>query len=216
MVVSIRWRSGDLMSADLALPFHGPAPNRQVEVLKQFAWYDAAAWKQELPNAGYWWPPLLDKLTVASRVDGREWRKVTRADVFSLAKTASRPQGMVRLLVASMVWGVGSSAQSRRRHLKVLRPFVDNSSLDSLGKNLLAAVKLAKTTSPIDAYAALHGKKPGEGKLRIEHLGPAYSTKLLYFGSFESCKIALPALILDRRVSTALTWLTATSWAENS
>jgi hypothetical protein len=47
------------MMSQVALPVHGPAPDRQVEVLGHSIWYDATAWKRELPGADEWWPPAI-------------------------------------------------------------------------------------------------------------------------------------------------------------
>jgi hypothetical protein len=120
---------------------------------------------------------------------------------------------MVQLLVAAIVWGVGNSVQGRRRHLKFLEQPAANHSLAKLGRRLVSAVELARSESPISAYAALHGCESGEGSLNVPHLGPSYGTKLLYFSSYSSSlESATPALILDQRVATALSWLTGAAW----
>jgi len=203
------------MSGLPKLPFRGQAPDRQNDVMQQYAWYDSAVWKKDLDDPDSCWPSFLDELEVKSRKDGRGWRKVSRRNVFDFAKTVGSTEGAVQLLVASMVWGIGTSAQSRRRHLKVLSPFVKDGELDKLGKTLLDAIGQARKVSPVAAYAVLHGKEPGEGSLKVDYLGPSYGTKLLYFATFEKHSAKLPALILDRRVATALTWLTGTPWAEH-
>jgi hypothetical protein len=52
------------------------------------------------------------------------------------------------------------------------------------------------------------------GRLRIDWLGPAYGTKLLYFAAYDARTAAgrTPPLILDSNVAQAINWLTGTDW----
>jgi hypothetical protein len=86
--------------------------------------------------------------------------------------------------------------------------------MGTLGKKLADAVAIAKTQSPVDAYAALYGTGPGEGTLRIDQLGPSYGTKVLYFAAYDQLQGAgeVPPLILDSNVATALHWLGCANW----
>jgi hypothetical protein len=194
-------------------PFRSDPPDRQAEVLRQASRYDPAVWKAAVPDAVRCWPDVLDTLPTSSRsTETRTLRLVSRSDVFSLAAEASEPWSALSAYVVVAAWGAGMSARGRVRSLRSLTSAAAVGKLEAVGRNLMEAADLARSGSVVAAYAALHGRGPDEGGLRVTHLGPAYGTKVLYFAAYENRADGLPALILDSRVATGLGWLTKTEW----
>ena len=107
------------------------------------------------------------------------------------------------------------SVRGRTRSLRSLSAASADDGLEAAGRKLIEAVELARSGSVVAAYAALHGRRPNDGRLRVTHLGPAYGTKLLYFAAYEHREGVLPPLILDSRVATALGWLTKDEWPKD-
>lgn len=198
------------------LPFRGERPDRRSEVLGQSSRYDPAAWRAAVPDAEELWPDLLDTLTTSVRsTKTRPLRLVSRSDVFSLAATASEPWSILSAYLAVAAWGAGMSVRGRTRSLRSLSAASADDGLEAAGRKLIEAVELARSGSVVAAYAALHGRRPNDGRLRVTHLGPAYGTKLLYFAAYEHREGVLPPLILDSRVATVLGWLTKDEWPKD-
>lgn len=195
------------------LPFRGERPDRQSAVLGQSSRYDPVGWREAAPEAEGLWPDLLDTLPTSVRsTKDRPLRLVSRSDVFSLAATASTPWSILSAYLAVAAWGAGMSARGRARSLRSLTATSARGELEAAGRKVVEAVELARSGSVVAAYAALHGRRPSEGQLRVTHLGPAYGTKVLYFAAYEHRGSGLPPLILDSRVATALGWLTKDEW----
>lgn len=136
------------------------------------------------------WIGLLDVLPPAAR-EGR----VTRGDVFEVAKAVSSGQQPVRdLFTASYIWGQGGTGYGRSRYDKII----------AVGAKLDACLDRALQTARVDvvdAYAQLFGgyvRDGGEPRAasgddrwsRVAGYGPAFFTKFLYFAGGR-------ALILD-------------------
>jgi len=94
----------------------------------------------------------------------------------------------------------------------VLRSAADESDLPSVGKRLVDAIEIAKSGLAAGAYSALHGSQRGEGWLNVQHIGPAYGTKVLHFGPFTMSNATPEPIILDSNVARALGWLCNAKW----
>lgn len=179
-------------------PFRGPAPSRDTWVLAQATPFDKAAWTDRLPHPD-WWPPELDD--VPTNAKGQPY--VDRETVFAIASNAYVDElHAARAWVASTVWGTG---------LKQVARFSKPLRQDAL-QRLTDALTTLRNEGSLAAYAMLH-PHPGCGG-PMPHLGPAFSTKLLYFVGFQIWDADLPPLILDRRVATALTHVTKQHWLD--
>jgi len=179
-------------------PFRGTPPDRTEYVLGQWFWFSRQAWRQALPDPGYW-PTRLDD----RKVEGR-WPTIDRAAVFSVAAEACDPVTSARALVAAMAWGVSTSARERARRLRVFD--VDH---ESTSNQLWEAVTLLRTEGAVAAYDALHGS----GSSGIKHLGPSFGTKLLYFAGYDEVRGQSRPLILDKYVTIALNMLCNVGWS---
>jgi hypothetical protein len=197
----------------LPLPFRGTPPDRQSSVLDQTSRFPPANWKADTPHPAKCWPSVLETLPLSVRSTAtRILRLISRDDIFSLTAKLTTPTETLQSFVATAVWGVGMRAQSRERVLRVLAEAPAPTQLNTVGQKILDAVTVARTTSPVAAYAALHSKNPQEAALNVKFLGPSYGTKILYFAAYHQFGGDLPPLILDRWVATALNWLRGTAW----
>ncbi len=179
------------------LPFRGAPPARDTYVLGQAAPFPAARWKELLPDPA-WWPEELDACP-----RGHKWPLLDRRTVFTIAQRAGDPLGAVQTLVASCVWGTGTSAQSVTRVARTLGQ-------QDLPQRLVDVVTALSVGGAADAFDLLHG----HGNV-IAGLGPSFGTKFLYFAGFGRGLGEHQPLILDDRVALAVRRLSGVSWPYN-
>lgn len=120
---------------------------------------------------------------------------MSRSDVFAIAATESDHRDL-HTAVAAYVWGVGFNARISIGRL--VRAFTTNA--DTVEKNLQAAATTLADDGAVAAYAMM---RVG-GAARTKFMGPAYSTKYLFFRGYHDAGTGLRPLILDKRVATAL------------
>jgi hypothetical protein len=182
-----------LINPDAPLPedIYRRLPSR-AKVLSHAVSVDAARWKRELSARGLRGP--IGKLNGAGVVQLR------RGDVFSIADQEPSPELAIHLLWYSLAWGLGTRAP--RLHARLNGIAED----ERKAGNLLAeAWELVRKEADAEkAYSVLTTDK---GKGRIKWLGPAFSTKFLYFA--QGSTTAPSYLILDAVVARNLR---ATAW----
>jgi hypothetical protein len=188
-------------------PFRGPPPDRDRDVLGQWAYFNAQKWQERLVNPRLW-PRELDLCPLGTRSDGSQQQFVTRADVFHIVRHSTTPMSTAKAYVALAVWGSGMSGWSSFR---TLRPFNDFKQSERwIGGRLRSAVRvlLSPSGGPVAAYDALHGNR----QCAVQGLGPAYGTKVLYFMGYDDTSESSQPLILDQYVSIAINRLCGTEW----
>jgi hypothetical protein len=168
-------------------------------VLGQAVDFDPVRWKARLPAASAW-PSALD-----CRPMGKKWPSVDRSGVFDICATADTADGAVQAYVAAAVWGTGTSAQSVERRINVLTGNPDG----EVGRRIAEAVGILRERGAVAAYAALR-----TGVLSVNYLGPAFFSKILYFGGFDSAAGELRPLIIDRWIARAVNAWKGTTWEE--
>jgi hypothetical protein len=89
---------------------------------------------------------------------------VDRRTVFSIARKADTIEGRRHLLVAALVWGTGTKAQSVRRRAQIF--------LHSPDADIDARLKALRERGDTEAYWALNNVR------HIRHLGAAFFTKV--------------------------------------
>lgn len=140
-----------------------------------------------------WWPEAVDRLP---EVPGRPgYRRISRQDVFDLAADGS-PEGRVGLLLASFMWGTGSSAFLVGRRARVFT----RTPIEDVGARLVAATDLLHTDGPVAAYESLLARQSNH----VKYLGPAFFTKFLYFAAGHPSAVTPQPLILDKLVARSL------------
>lgn len=196
------WHAGIVNALD---DFLGQRPpDRGLEVLGQTVRFYPRHWAARVPQC---WPQEL-----TGTVDARGGRGIDRAEVFTYAVDGSQQdQGVAGADVyfAACAWGSGSKARTVARRL---RPLIEDAHEGCshpmyvrLGEAIWSALTLQREAGPVAAYALLSG--PG----RIPGLGPAFFTKVLYFGHGADLGPGGP-LILDRYVAAALNDLYGWGW----
>lgn len=140
-----------------------------------------------------WWPEAMDHLPEMPERPGYQW--ITRQDVFNLAADMS-PEGRVRLLLASYMWGTGSSAFLVGRRVRVFT----RTPLEVVGERLVSAADLLHSQGAVAAYESLLARQPNH----IKYLGPAFYTKYLYFTAGHPPTVQPQPLILDKFVARSL------------
>jgi len=170
------------------LPFRGDPPDRATWVLGQSFDFDPTRWQRLLPVADMW-PGELDACPVVGR-----WPSVSRATVLSVGERAHEPVGAVQTYVAAAVWGNGTDPRGVHRRVRVLA-----ASASEVADSLASAVRTLRSEGPEAAYERLHG----HGNL-VNHLGPSFGTKVLYFAGYGRVAGGRQPLILDQFVVLAL------------
>lgn len=139
------------------------------------------------PRVSDGWGGFLEQLPAQDR----GYCPITRADLLDAAETHGLPQA----LLASYVWGTGSSAFLVGRRARVFR---DNDA-QRVDDSLHAVADTLQHGNTVEAYASmLRG-----GPHNLKHLGPSFFTKFLYAADAHSgqpCR----ALIFDQFVAVAL------------
>lgn len=179
--------------ADLALPTYVRASlgNREQSVLDQgfddsellLGW-----WNTELGRAGVTSGP------VSVDPNGSGASRLTRASLFRLAgrlSSSSEPEENLNFVWHVLAWGSGRSRRNNRARIASL-------SAEKNADLLSTALEHARAGRTAEAYACLIRR--GGGK--IDRLGPAFFTKLLYFAG--AGEASHPCLILDARVAASL------------
>ncbi len=177
-----------MINPDAPLPddVYGRLPSR-AEVLSHEVSADAARWQRELAVRGLTAP--------IGKLHGSGVVQLSRGDVFSIADQEPSSESAIQLLWYSLAWGLGTRAP--RLHAR----------LDGIAENEgEAASRLAEAwelvrndADPEKAYSVLATDK---GRARIKWLGPAFSTKFLYFA--QGSAAAPSYVILDGVVATHL------------
>lgn len=184
------------MVIECTLPFKGDPPARESCVLSQGFAFNRQSWRSGLPREEAW-PQELDTYAVQGR-----WPRITRQDVFTIARRATDATAMSQLFAAAAVWGTGTAGRGRVRRLRVFEQ-----DPESVGERLARARGLLKSCGPLEAYEFLHGRRNA-----IPNLGPSFGTKVLYFAGYEACPGPRP-LILDQYVTIALNRLCHCDWS---
>jgi len=184
----------------IVLPGHADLPDRET-VLGQAIPFDRTRWVPVLPDST-WWPTLLDECPQVGR-----WPRVDRRTVFGIAGQADTAEGRRHLLVAALVWGTGTKAQSVSRRARIF----EESLPAEIDARLGAALDVLRERGGVEAYRAFNNDQ------KIRHLGPAFFTKVLYFAGHDSAAAPHGPVILDSVVSRALRAMKAvdTGWPEN-
>ncbi|MFH8386861.1 hypothetical protein ACH4E7_39105 [Kitasatospora sp. NPDC018058] len=182
------------------LPSDADLPDRDA-VLGQAIPFDRARWIPLLPDST-WWPGALDECPKAGR-----WPWVDRRTVLGIAARADTAEGRRHLLVAALVWGTGTKAQSVIRRARIF----EHTTAEEIDARLDAALGVLQEMGAVEAYRAFNNDQ------RIPHLGAAFFTKVLCFAGGDSVKGPYRPIILDRVVSRALKdhGAVAPNWPDN-
>lgn len=148
-----------------------------------------------IPIATDWWNTEIAAAhlpgTPVTRPDVNQF---SRGDLFTDAANLdpSSEEELLRFLWRVLAWGSGMKLRLNRERIRAV---ADNrsSAVAALRQALQAARK-----DPAQAYEAL---RP-EGRNAIAYLGPAFSTKILYFAG--SGALDHPCVILDSQVAATL------------
>jgi hypothetical protein len=163
-------------------------------VLDQSIPVDAARWRETLNARAL--PKLVGKL------DNRGHIALSRADVFTVANQEPTPDAALQLLWYCLAWGLGLRAPRLHARLDAIANDPNRAS-----QLLTEAWRSVRDMGDPEASYAILTTARGVG--RIKWLGPAFSTKFLYFAQGVA---ATPThLILDKVVSTKLQ---ATAWPD--
>lgn len=161
------------------------------DVLTQGFAFRPSWWRRHVDPP--WWPEPVDRLPEAPERSG--YQRISRQDVFDLAADSSS-EGRGRLLVATYMWGTGSSAFLVGRRVRVFT----RTPLDVVGERLVAAADLMHSDGPVAAYESLLARQHNH----IKFLGPAFFTKYLYFAAGQPTTVQPQPLILDKFVARSL------------
>nr|WP_282703855.1 hypothetical protein [Streptomyces sp. CC219B] len=95
--------------------------------------------------------------------------------MFSIVSQADTVEGRRHLLVAALVWGTGTKAQSVNRRARVF----EHSSPADIDARLSEALDVLRARGAAEAYWAFNNDQ------RVPYLGPAFFTKVLYFAAHD-------------------------------
>ncbi|MFJ9075616.1 hypothetical protein ACIRO3_10210 [Streptomyces sp. NPDC102278] len=142
-----------------------------------------------------WWNTAMAVARLpGAPVTGPDVAQLSRGDLFTDAANldTSSETELLRFLWRVLAWGSGMKLRLNRKRIRAV---ADNrsSAVAALRRALWAARE-----DPAKAYEAL---RPG-GRNAIAYLGPAFSTKVLYFAGGGA--LDHPCAILDSRVATTL------------
>ena len=189
-----------VINPDAPLPddLYRRLPSRS-EVLSHAVSADAARWQKELSARGLTAP--------IGKLHGSGLVQLSRGDVFSIADQEPSPKAAIQLLWYSLAWGLGTRAP--RLHARL-----DGIAEDEGEAALLLAEAWELVRNEADAEKAYSVLTTDKGRARIKWLGPAFSTKFLYFAQGSSA--APNYFILDEVVARNLrptAWPSAPSTA---
>lgn len=115
--------------------------------------------------------------------------------MFAIAATESEHREL-HTAVAAYVWGLGKNAYSIGW---LVRAFTANT--DTVENHLRLAASILAADGSVAAYRSMLSG----GRAKTKFMGPAYSTKFLFFIGYQNPEVTgLRPLILDKRVATAL------------
>lgn len=171
-----------------------PLPAGLIEHLQRTPRSTVTSQAIDIP-AGWWNEHLSARSLPGGPVEPDPGTTVlTRASVFRLAAEAREdPAAALRLLWHALAWGAGHRLRQCDRRIDAIGEL----GTDRSGTLLAAAARRAAT----DAWGAYDLLNAG-GQPAIPFLGPAFSTKFLYFAGGGAPDH--PCLILDSRVTYAL------------
>lgn len=164
-----------------------PPPRDSPYLLDQGTTFIKGHWLGHLPDREFW-PKELDDLT-----------SVDRRTLFTLGEDADNEVGVVRLLVATFAWTMGTRWRTASRLGQV---FEENR--DVVGPHLAEAVRTARAEGPVAAFTMLTRR----GSHALSKLGGPEFTRVLHFGAFHQTG----ALILDQNVTVGINALRGTDW----
>ncbi|MEU5077780.1 MULTISPECIES: 8-oxoguanine DNA glycosylase OGG fold protein [Streptomyces] len=148
-----------------------------------------------IPIATDWWNTEIAAAHLpGAPVTEPDVTQLSRGDLFRDAANldAGREEELLRFLWRVLAWGSGMRLRLNRQRIRAV---ADNPS--SAVAALRQALQAARE-DPAHAYEAL---RPG-GRNAIAYLGPAFSTKVLYFAG--SGALDHPCVILDSQVAATL------------
>lgn len=168
--------------ADEAL-LEGPLTEAQVAALKSWALARTSTGLSlsEIVNAQFVkvrpdsWGDLLSALG-GTRERVAESGKISRLDVFDVARQSHSSGKWRPLLIASYIWGQGPNGYGPHRLRQILASAPRGGS--DVDVCLRDAVAVMQSGHAVDGYRRLRGAVPG--------LGPAFFTKFLYFAAAAS------------------------------
>ena len=166
----------------------------RIAVLNQPIRVDATRWQEALHIRGL--PMPVGKLAARGQV------VLSRADIFAVADQDPTPDAALQLLWYSLAWGLGPRAPRLHARLDAIAKDQDGAS-----KLLVKAwISVRDGDDPATSYAVL---TTSGGAGQIKWLGPAFSSKFLYFAQGQA--VTPTHLILDKVVATNLK---ATAWPD--
>lgn len=184
--------------ASLSDDIYRRLPSR-AKVLSHAVAVDTARWKKELSVRGLPGP--------TGKLNGSGIVQISRADVFSVAEQEPSRESALQLLWYSLAWGLGTRAP--RLHAR----------LDGIAEDKRKAANLLteaweSALNGADAEKAYSVLTTHKGRGRIKWLGPAFSTKFLYFaqGSTKAPSYVILDAVVARNLRPAA-WPSAPSTA---
>lgn len=174
-----------MMNEDAPLPHDVYAALPGVDaVMQQKIVVDGSRWQKALSERGL--PLLQGKLADPGRA------QVSRSEVFEMGSREVTSENAFQLLYYSLAWGLGLKGSHLHQRLDGLAK-----NQDRAGELLASAWAAVRNEAPAqEAYSILTSNRGGG---RISWLGPAFSTKFLYFA--QSSNVEPRYLILDNVVS---------------
>ncbi|THA70714.1 hypothetical protein E6P78_09080 [Streptomyces sp. A0958] len=149
-----------------------------------------------VPIAAAWW----NAETAAARLPGAPVAEpgvagLSRGDLFVEAPglDAGSDEELLRFLWRVLAWGSGMKLRLNRARIQAVA--ADRASAVAA---LREALRVAREDDPARAYEVLRPR----GRNAVAYLGPAFSTKVLYFAG--GGELGHPCVILDSRVAVTL------------
>ncbi|WP_431712107.1 hypothetical protein [Glutamicibacter uratoxydans] len=147
--------------------------------------------------------PSVPSILQSEETDGRGRIALSRGDLFDLGSKVATVQDAVNFYVAVCSWGAGTKARDIYRRIATLND-------RDAGEKLLGGITLARDAQVAaeDAYHAFYTS----ARYRLNGLGPAFFTKLLYFAAGPTDSRKMRHLILDKKVATSIGWPNKVWW----
>ncbi|MFE5137248.1 hypothetical protein ACFRDV_06160 [Streptomyces fagopyri] len=148
-----------------------------------------------IPIATDWWNTEIAAAHLpGAPMTGPDVTQLSRGDLFTDAANldAGSEEELLRFLWRVLAWGSGMKLRLNRKRIKAV---ADNPSA------AVAALRQALQTARVDPAQAYEALRPGD-RNAIAYLGPAFSTKVLYFAG--SGALDHPCVILDSQVAATL------------
>ncbi|MDT6986531.1 hypothetical protein ACFSUJ_17940 [Streptomyces lusitanus] len=148
-----------------------------------------------VPIAAAWWNAEVAAVRLpGAPVTGRRVMHLRRGDLFTDAAKlpALSDEELLRFTWRVLAWGSGMKLRLNRRRIRAVAHDTTH---------VVKTLRSALAAAPVDAAQAYEVMHP-EGRSAVRYLGPAFSTKLLYFAGAGS--VRHPCAILDSRVAATL------------